>query len=71
MEESSYALVTRKLYLFKRLVSLPFAFVYMLFSGPSIKENFQMLASLPIDPKNPKPQIDYKETFSLVGCWQL
>jgi hypothetical protein len=43
-----------KLYLFKRLVSLPFAFVYMLFGGASIKENFQMLASLPIDPKNPK-----------------
>jgi hypothetical protein len=44
-----------EIYLFKRLVSLPFSFVYMLFGGASIKENFQMLASLPIDPKNPKP----------------
>jgi hypothetical protein len=54
MEESSYAFITTKLYLFKRWVSLTFSFVYMLFGGASIKENFQMLASLPINLENPK-----------------
>jgi hypothetical protein len=39
----------------------------MLFGGASIKENFQMLVSLPIELENPKPQIDYKQMFSLVG----